>query len=226
MPTTPFAEAGSQRWLQIAVTRTPELLDQALRSAGAIEQDDSVKWVSPLRADGFREYRDAAALTKLGIEKLPSRSLVSFWPNRGPVWDGLGRSIRGRAILLEAKAHIPEAASPATQAKGDSLVKIKDALTEARHHYAPKSKADWSGKLYQYANRLAFQYLLCELNQLQTRMVFLDFYNAIDVGGPSTIEEWKGATSLVHALLGLPEDLSAHGVHHAYINVCHLVGAL
>jgi hypothetical protein len=219
MPTTPFASAGSQRWFQVAVTNAPKLLDAALREAGAIARDDSVEWASPLQDDKFCEYRDGAAFAKIGINDLPNRSLSSFWPSRGPVWDGLGRSRAGKYILVEAKAHIPEAASPATQAKGESLVKIQAALVEARKHYAPKSTADWSGRLYQYANRLAFQYLLGELNKLPARVVFLDFYNATDMNGPTTIEEWKGATRLIHALLGLPEDLTAHGIHHAYVDV-------
>ena len=224
--TTEFATAGSQRWLQIAVHRSPSLLDEALRQAGAIDADDSVVWKSPLRSNNFVEYRDSEVLRCLGVDRLPNRSLADFWPRRGPVWDALGRTEKGRIVLVEAKAHIPEAASPPSQASEGSLELIRASLAEARRHYAPKAKADWSGSLYQYANRLAFQYLFAKLNGLDSRLVFLDFYNAADVAGPESEAEWRGATRLIHALLGLPADLTKHGVFHAYVNAKAVANAL
>lgn len=219
---TPYASAGSQRWLQIAVQEAPELIDEALRKSGAIELSDSVEWRSPLAADQFCEFRDGAMLRCLGISELPNRSLAEFWPRRGPVWDALGRTQSGRLILVEAKAHIPEAASPPSQASEGSLTLINKSLIEARAHYAPKAKSDWSKTLYQYANRLAFQYFFAHVNDLPTRLVFLDFYNATDVGGPESEAEWRGATRLIHALLGLPADLSRHGVFHAFVDASDL----
>lgn len=127
---------------------------------------------------------------------------------------------------MEAKAHIPEAASPPSQASEGSLKLIRASLAEARRYYAPKAKADWSGNLYQYANRLAFQYLFSKLNGLDSRLVFLDFYNAADVTGPESEAEWRGATRLIHALLGLPADLTKHGVFHAYVNAKAVANAL
>jgi hypothetical protein len=222
---TLFATAGSQRWLQVAVARRPQVLDLALRESGAIEDDETVSWKSPV-GPRFKEYRDGQALKLIGVRKLPRKELADFWPNRGPVWDGLGVSSGGKLVLLEAKANIPEAASPRTKAKGKSLQRIEAALTEARTHYAPKAKASWSGALYQYANRLAFHYLLSAVNELPSRLVFLDFYNATDVKGPETIEEWRGATRLIHALLGVPSDLTRFGVFHAYIDARGLANAL
>lgn len=218
-----FATKGSQRWLQVAVSRAPRLLDEAFRRAGAIEATDSVEWRSPLAADGFAEYRDGEALRRLDGEHLPNRALAAFWPRRGPVWDALGRSTTDRLILVEAKAHIPEDASPPSKASEASLALIRRSLNEARAHYAPKAKADWSKALYQYANRLAFQYLLAKLNGLPSRLVFLDFCNAKDVDGPESEAEWRGATRLMHALLGLPADLTRQGVFQAYIDVRNLV---
>ena len=214
----PFATAGSQRWLQIAIARTPRLLDESLRSAGAIDKTDSVDWKSPLAADKFAEYRDVAVLRCLGIAKLPNRSLADFWPSRGPVWDALGTSQQGKLLLVEAKAHIPEAASPPSKASSRSLDRICQSLKEARRFYAPRATAEWSKSLYQYANRLAFQYLFAQVNGLPSRLVFLDFYNAADVQGPESEAEWRGATRLIHALLGLPADLRQHGVFHAYVD--------
>ena len=218
----PYASRGSQRWLQVAVANAPELLDAALRRAGALAQSDSVYWRSPIGATDFVEYRDRAALSLLGIEELPNRSLAEFWPNRGPVWDALGVSAGGVKILVEAKAHIAEAASPACAASPDSLAHIKRSLEEARRHYAPRAKAEWSGPLYQYANRLAFQYLLNYVNGIDSRLVFLDFCNAPDVKGPRDEREWIGATEMIHALLGVPSDLARFGVYHAYLDVRQL----
>ena len=221
-----FAAKGSRRWLQIAVDRAPELLDEALRRAGAIDADDSVLWKSPLASDQFTEYKDAKVLWHLGVNNLRRRSLEEFWPRRGPVWDALGRSRRERLILVEAKAHIPEAASQECKASEASLKRIRRSLEKARRFYAPRSKADWSACLYQYANRLAFQYFFAHVNGLPTRLVFLDFYNAVDVDGPKSEAEWRGATRLIHALLGLPADLTKHGVFHAYVDVRLVKNAL
>ena len=226
MANQPFATAGSQRWLQIAIDCAPDLLDHSLRLAGAIDQDDSVIWKSPLASEGFVEYKDGAVLRALGIDKLPVRSMAQFWPRRGPVWDALGKTQKGTLIMVEAKAHIPEAASPPSRASEKSLAHIRRSLEEARRFYAPRAKADWSGVLYQYANRLAFQYLMAHLNGLPSKLIFLDFCNATDVNGPESADEWRGATRLIHALLGLPADLTGRGVFHAYVDVRQIQSAL
>ena len=150
-----------------------------------------------------------------GITTPPGRPLQDFWPPRGPVWDALGISDKGLKILIEAKAHIAEVI-PANKATPESLELIRRSFAEARTWYAPKAKAEWSENLYQYANRLAFQYLLHKQNAISSRVVFIDFVNASDVGGPESEAAWKGATQLMHALLGLPPDIERFGVFHAY----------
>lgn len=137
-----YAATGNQRWLQIAVDSQPALLAVALREAGVPESGETVKWKSPLRGARFAEYRDRAALRILDAYPLPKRPLSVFWPRRGPVWDALGVSSSGIRVLVEAKAHIPEAASPGTKAPPKSLEQIRSALVEARKFYAPKAKAD------------------------------------------------------------------------------------
>lgn len=209
---------GSQKLLQRAVNLRPELLLKALRRSGAISKQTSVEWKSPLAEQGGREFRDMAALRQLGVAEHLKVPLNAFWPARGAVWDALGVSSDGASILVEAKAHIPEAASPGTGAAGDSLVLIQRSLEAARRYYAPRSKANWTGTFYQYANRLAFHHFLSRTNGLDSRLVFLAFTNAAEVDGPATEEEWHGATRLLHAVLGLPADLSKHGVYHAFID--------
>ena len=197
-----FAERGSQRWLQIAVEKRPEVLLQALRTQLGLADGDRIEWRSPLRATGFKEYRDGEALRQVGVSKLRLRPLNEFWPARGPVWDAIG--IAGKQpIFLEAKAHIAEMASPGTKASPESLKLIKRSLEQTRQFYAPKATAAWTGTFYQYANRLAHHYLVRELNQIPSRLVFLYFLNAEDVNGPTSEEKWRGAIELLHAALGL-----------------------
>lgn len=221
-----YASAGSQKWLQIAVNKAPEILESALRSAGVLALDESVVWKSPLAEDRFIEYRDRPAFRLLNADPLPNRALAEFWPSRGPVWDALGISSSGTRLLVEAKAHIPEAASPPSQASEKSLAHIRTSLAEARRFYAPNASSDWAGNLYQYANRLAFQYFINQVNGLPSKLVFLDFINAKEMKGPETPLEWAGATRLIHALLGLPADLRKHGVYHVHLDVRDLQSAL
>ena len=213
---------GSQRLLQIAVGKYPEFLDAALRQAGAIDANETVRWTSPVESEGFREYRDSAALEKLGILDSLKVPLKEFWPRRGPVWDATGITSEGRPILLEAKAHIPEAASPASRAIPKSMQQIEQSLERARKFYSRRSTSRWSGTFYQYANRLAHQFFLRELNQVPSILIFLDFINAEEMDGPSSELEWKGATRLLHAVLGLPASLEKHGIYHAYVDARRL----
>ena len=110
------ATVGSQVLQRRAVEHRPELLRSALRRSGALDRGESIAWKSPLALDGYRECRDGDALQRLGIANLLRTPLSSFWPARGPVWDALAIASTKAPILVEAKAHIPEAASPRTKA--------------------------------------------------------------------------------------------------------------
>jgi hypothetical protein len=215
---------GSQRLLQIAVNKRPVLLHSALSKCGAIDRGEQVEWLSPLETDDFIEYRDRAAQTLLRLDDNLKVPLRDFWPSRGPVWDGLATTGSGRPILVEAKAHIPEAASPGSKASPNSLALIEKSLARTRRHLAPRSKAPWTGTFYQYANRLAYQYYMRVLNGIDSSLIFVYFINAADMNGPSTVAEWQGATRLIHAVLGLPADLSHFSVYHAYIDARQLMG--
>lgn len=227
MPTSPhFATAGSQRWLQIAVNRRPDLLDQAFAEAGAIDLGETLSWCSPIEQTNFAEFRDENAFRYLGIAEFPIMALADFWPPRGPVWDGLATSNNNRFVLVEAKAHIQEVLSPPTKAGEKSIDKIRNALNEARKFYAPRSSKAWFEYFYQYCNRLAHHYFVAHINKLDSRLVFLDFINAEEMNGPLSKEEWLGTTKLIHAFLGLPESLESFGVHHAYLDVKSLKSAV
>lgn len=216
---------GSQRLLQRAVNHRPELLRSALRKCGAMEHGEAVRWVSPLAADNHCEYRDGAALEKLELIPRISKPLAEFWPARGCVWDALGIAGKARPILVEAKAHIPEAVSSGTRASDKSRKRIEGSLALVKRNLAPRSRADWTGQFYQYANRLAYQFYIRNLNGVQSSLVFLYFTNAVDMDGPTTAEEWQGAARLMHALMGLPADLSHFGVYHAFVDARQLANA-
>lgn len=212
---------GSQHWLQIAVNHAPGVLLNALRPALELDSNATIEWRSPLAADGFQEYRDMEALRQLGIEALPKRPLADFWPQRGPVWDALGKSSDGKLIFVEAKAHIAEMNSPGSGASPDSLTFIRESLTEAQHFFAPDSTADWSGQYYQYANRLAHHYLFRHENELPSHMVFLYFLNATDMNGPKSEAEWSTAITDLHSALGISQT-DRIGVHEVFIDVSPL----
>jgi hypothetical protein len=99
-------------------------------------------------------------------------------PARGCVWDALALAGEARPILVEAKAHIPEAVSCGTRASETSRELIETSLAQVRRHLAPRSKADWTGHFYQYANRLAYQFYMRILNKVDSSLVFLCFTNA------------------------------------------------
>ncbi len=176
-------------------------------------------WQAPLEAERFCEYRNGKALEKVGVFNL-KKPLEAFWPARGPVWDALGITSEGHPLFVEAKAHIPEAASPASKASSQTSIElIAKSLGEARRYYAPRATATWSSLFYQYANRLAHHYFLTQLNSVPSVLVFLYFVNADDMLGPMTEEEWRGAVRLIHAVLGLPKDLQAYGAFDAFLDV-------
>jgi len=223
MRRTEYAAAGSQRWLQLAVAKAPDQLHEALAQAGAVRPGEKIEWKAPIAENGFAEPRDNEALRLAGIESLPVRSLATFWPRRGPVWDAVARVGQAASLFVEAKAHVAEAASPPSQASPNSLEKIREALSEARSFYAPDSTADWHRVFYQYANRLAHHYLLWKVNGLDSRPVFLQFLNARDVSGPTSAAEWEAATKVIHDAPGLPARLEGMEVFHAYFDTNGLV---
>lgn len=164
----------------------------------------SIRWLSPLPDDDFAEYSDQEFLTRLGAE-LPKRSLTDFWPRRGPVWDGLGRTDRGDLLLVEAKSHIAELISSPSRAGVKSRGQIRAALDEVHDYLRVRSNADWTGRFYQYTNRLGHLYLLRVVNDLPAWLVFVHFVNDHNMGGPVTREEWQGAIKVRRILLGLSE---------------------
>jgi hypothetical protein len=216
---------GSQYFLRFAVNKRPRVLLAALRESGALGRSEDVEWRSPLEGDSlseYREYKDVAAIRLLGFEKKLHAPLAEFWPSRGPVWDALGLSGDERPILIEAKAHIPEAVSRISASSNSSIKLIVKGLALARKRYTGKSQADWTSPFYQYANRLAYQFWLREQNGVKSSLVFLYFLNATQMKGPATKLEWQSVTRLIHGVLGLPADLAHFGVYDAFLDARQL----
>ena len=193
---------GSLKWTQVVVNECPELINRPLRKACALSSDTPISWLSPIDSDDFAEYRDQAFLQLLGVH-LEKRPLETFWPNRGPQWDALGRSHSGELFLLESKAHVSEILSPGTGASAKSKILIDRSLKELQSFLHVTPAVDWSAVLYQYTNRLAHLYLLRELNQLPAFQIFLYFVGDQEMNGPQTVREWESAIEVVRGVLGL-----------------------
>ena len=195
---------GSQRWLQLAVNRCPDVIDDAISRAMGLGQGETIEWLSPLESKDFIEYRDQAFLERLGLSP-QHRKLSDFWPGRGPVWDGLARAGAGRSLLIEAKANVPEFDSSPTRASGRSLTRIRAAMEETRSFLRVRSETDWTKCFYQYANRLAHLYFLRESNGIDAALVFVYFTGDATVPGvnPVSHEGWEAAIGLATNHLGV-----------------------
>lgn len=210
---------GSQKWLQIAINEKADLLNIAILKWLPASDNQTITWLSPIKSDDYAEYRDDDFLKRLNID-LPNRSLSSFWPRRGPQWDGLGKTQDGTVLLIEAKAHIPEMKSPASYASDTSLNRIQESLKEVKSVLGIQSQIDWSGTYYQYANRIAHLYLLRTVNKIPAYLTFVNFINDKEMNGPTHEEEWHRALHELELHLGLSSkhNLSDY-ILHLYLDI-------
>jgi hypothetical protein len=214
------ADKGSQKWIQKLINEKAHIINSLIRSSQFIAESDDIEWLSPLKEDCFAEYRDEACLKLLNIN-LVTYPLNDFWPKNGPQWDALGRSTSGAVFLVEAKAHIPELISSLNANNPASTDKILRSLAQTRKSLGSKNDFDWSKTFYQYANRLAHVDFL-RRNGLQAYLLFVYFLNDLEMGGPKTPDEWKGAIRLVHRCLGLREHLLKGFVADFFIDTKNL----
>jgi hypothetical protein len=214
-----FAAKGSQRWLQLAVNRAPEIINTPLRVSAGLPQATPIEWVSPLASENFVEYSEERTFDRLGV-RLAKRPLNDFWPTGGPRWDGLARTATGDVFLVEAKAHIGEMVSGRSRASQPALEKITESLRAVQREIAPGAdEVDWAGTFYQYANRLAHLHLLRVQNEVPAHLVFVYFLNAVDVNGPSERAEYEGATKVIEHYLGIRNSRLSRYVHKLFIDV-------
>jgi hypothetical protein len=193
---------GSLRDIQLLVNKNVSMIDNYLKKIFKDFSNDEIIWTSPLEQDDFAEYRDNDFLLKVGLD--PNRiNLDKFWPTSGPQWDALAKTKNGKIIIVEAKANIPELVSPATGAKKKSKCLIDYSLCETKKYLNITNDTDWSGKFYQYTNRLAHLYFLREKCKEQAYLINIYFIGDKTVSGPKTKQEWDGALKVLKTYLGI-----------------------
>jgi hypothetical protein len=201
------AFAGSRLQTQIYVNRRTSELNAAVGAKLGLPPgaEERFRWVSPSEQDGFREYYDRAFLDKLGLLPLATK-LDEFWPSGGPHWDALGvvdpdnADPTPRYLLVESKSYAREVFGGGCLAK-ESRVKIDDALRATSDWLNATCTPSWTGRLYQYANRLAHLYFLRELGEREAWLINLCFVD--DPHRPTSVAEWHTALPRFGLELGL-----------------------
>lgn len=169
--------------------------------------DKQVTWVSPLESDEYAEYRDAEFLEKLGVDAEVENQLNDFWPRNGPQWDALGKFRDNGALLVEAKANLPELeSSPSSAINPISRQLIAQSLEKTKKYIGANVDADWSGRYYQYLNRIAHLYFLRVLHDVPAYLVMIYFIGDVSVDGPNSQKEWKAAIKRMHQALGIQNN--------------------
>ena len=209
------AKRGSQRWLQLGVAACPHLLQP--RDWPLLE------WRSPREADGFAEYMDASFLEVLGLAHL-APALAAFWPRSGPRWDGLA-VFDGGVVLVEAKAHVPEALSTPCAAGPASGQRIAISLNRVKAALGADDRSDWSRVLYQHANRLAHLWFLRE-HGVDARLLHINFVGDSHPQAPQHPESWTAVRAVSDHALGLsPNHALRRWIGHVTPDVVLIAGA-
>lgn len=213
---------GSLQDIQLLVNKNAGLIDHHITTAFAdLTNDNKINWQSPLTDKKYAEYRDNDFIDKIGLDRQEIK-LHEFWPKRGPQWDALATTTDKRIILVEAKANIPEVVSPPTSAGQKSKDLIDKSLNETKDYLGLKNDIDWSGKFYQYTNRLAHLYFLRVRRDKPAYLINIYFIEDKSVDGPDTKEEWKAALQVLHSYLGLSRHKLSKYMADIFIDVNEL----
>jgi hypothetical protein len=194
---------GSQKWVQEIINVRPGFLNRQIQQKLTSLSGREICWISPLKPDGYAEYRDDSFLKQVGLTEL-IEELSKFWPQNGPQWDALGRTSDEKAtILVEAKANVPEMVSFCGARSKESLKIISESLAETQGWLnCREPRVDWKCGFYQYANRLAHLYFLREKAHKEAYLVFLYFLQ--DQTHICTSQEvWDSALQLQKKMMGL-----------------------
>ena len=202
------AHAGSQRQVQTYVNERANALNSAVaESLSKYDFDEKeIHWVSPLAADTYSEYRDSEFLERAGLSRL-TPELLEFWPQNGPCWDALAR-IKGGCLLIEAKSHAKEVYGDGCGATSPiSKQKILAAFDSTKAWLGVSHNVDWTGRLYQSANRYAYLFFLREIAGVQAFLVNVYFVGDSISPTPLTREDWDAAIGSVNRELGLVREV-------------------
>jgi uncharacterized protein (DUF4415 family) len=215
------ARKGSQWNIQEYVNWGARELNDVVRNEVAQLRKADLEWVSPLARDGFKEYRDADFLSRVGLAT-HAESLADFWPVRGPLWDALaivgrGGNDRPGVLLVEAKSYTSEMHGRGSRAKAQASVKkIQSALEQTCRWLGVSAVPDsWTGPLYQHANRLAHLYWLNEIAGVDAWLVFCLFADD-RTHRATTRRDWVEAISNTTRELGL-EGIAVPRLHHVVL---------
>lgn len=209
---------GSLKDIQVLVNKNQDLIDNLLKSTFRDLENQQIIWTSPIEQDDFAEYRDNDFLVKVGLDPTEIK-LDDFWPAKGPQWDALAKTISGHVILVEAKANFPEIVSPGTGAGEISKTIIDKALNDTKAFLNLTKDIDWSGKFYQYTNRLAHLYFLRLKCNKPTFLVNIYFIGDDTVSGPKTKQEWDEALKVLNTYLGLSRHSLSEYMTDIFIDV-------
>lgn len=192
---------GSLKDIQNLINKNQDIIDNKIKNYFHELANDEIKWKSPLINDDYAEYRDNNFISQIGLDNSIIK-IEEFWPKKGPQWDALATTNKGNIILVEAKANIPEIVTPATGASPQSKKIIGAALNKTKEYLSISNDIDWSGKFYQYTNRLAHLYFLRIIKNKPVYLLNIYFIGDEDVEGPKTKAEWDGAIKVLHSYLG------------------------
>jgi len=208
---------GSLKWIQMLINGGTNILDDPIIEKLKVNTE-KINWLSPLKSDGYAEYRDDDFLKILGIEEHKEK-LHKFWPKRGPQWDALGEFDNKKCcFIVEAKANIEEMISKTKASSQKSIDKIRNSLYETQNYLNCKPIVDWESYLYQYANRIAHLYFLrciCNVNAYLVFLYFLNDYTHIS----TTRKEWDVAINLHKQFLGLKRHKLQKYIAEIFIDV-------
>ena len=178
-----------------------------------------IRWLSPLKADGYREFGGMEYFAKTGDSEVV-RKWRGFWPPSGrpPMWDGWAVADEGgeaTILLVEAKANVPELATPPSGASPESLRHIVRALGRTKAFIGVAESVPWHKTYYQYANRLAALFFLTQDVLTRARLIFLYFTGDEFPDArvcPTSRAEWLPYIEEAHRALGLPPVHGLSGV--------------
>jgi hypothetical protein len=204
------AFAGSQLQVQIYVNRRRNQLNQAVTKVLNLSDRVEIQWRSPLEPR-YSEFMDGAFLKALGLPTQIS-SLAKFWPKSGPRWDGLA-ILRDSAdkepvgyLLVEGKSYPGEVYGRGCKSSNVANRKLIDAaLANTRQKLSPKDASEWSGRLYQFANRLAHVVFLQQITNRDVWLLNLCFTD--DFTHPHSIAEWESALHEIRKELGFRNSI-------------------
>lgn len=154
-----------------------QILKSSVKLLNEINDDLAIEWISPLKQDNYKEYRDNF-LNVLGVESIIPHDI---WPKRGPVWDGLAKakshSEEEIILLVEAKAHLSEMKSELRATSLDSVRVIQRTFQQfrQRHGIDEKYATVWENGYYQLANRIIYLDYLNHALNIKTYLVLINF---------------------------------------------------